>query len=165
MILYVGSVPVPIREVDREAMGDDDASYGSEQGVPSIVVANDLADGYRDNVIAHEWVHAWLALSGVGQYLALADTAEELFCDVLAHDLIRLMEVVAAKGGGLSGGAEKMAKSTGNGIAPSGPTQCASHRRKLPAGEGADSTRYCDGSRRPAGRTRDCNDPEGPVDP
>ena len=97
MILYVGSVPVPIREVAREVMGDDDASYGSEQGVPSIVVANDLADGYRDIVIAHEWVHAWLALSGVGQYLALTDAAEELFCDVLAHDLIRLVEVVGGE--------------------------------------------------------------------
>ena len=141
MILFVGSVPVPIRDVDRCWLGGDDGEYAAEAGMPEIQVADDLEGGYRDVVIAHEWVHAWLALSGVGRYLDLADATEELFCDVLAHDLIRLIEVVAAKGGGLSEGAELMAESTGNGIAPSGPTQRASRRRKLPAGEGADSNR------------------------
>ena len=96
MIFWVGSVPIPVHEVDRDELDGDDAEYTTESGAPEIWIAEELEGKWRDQVLAHEWAHAWLQISGVGRMLELDDSQEELFCDILAHDLVRLTETVSA---------------------------------------------------------------------
>ncbi len=86
----VGTVSVELGE--SEVIDEDLHGYfTSDGGSPRVVIDKALKDGaFRDAVIAHEVVHAWLRTYGLNNHMS--DAMEESFCDTLGHCLIQFLE-------------------------------------------------------------------------
>lgn len=81
---------VDIQIVSKELPEDIYGEFSDTAKGPIIYVKTGLSKKMRDNVIAHEIVHAWLRMSGVVDIIK----HEELICNTLAPLVVQLIEEV-----------------------------------------------------------------------
>ena len=94
--LVYGGVSFPILFVDR-VDGENSGELCFQDGEVQVRVSETLSGDYRDLVVCHELIHAWLHLSGV----KIEDEAtEELLCDTLGQGLLQLLQVTSGEARG-----------------------------------------------------------------
>lgn len=89
--VHAGSYSVPIIDAPRDDLPTDQlGEYGRlRAGRPVILIHEDLRGDFREFVLGHEIVHAWLRAYGLEA--VLPDGAEERICDALGHELALLV--------------------------------------------------------------------------
>jgi hypothetical protein len=90
-IVY-GGTSFPISFVDPRDLEDGNfGECGTVDGEIQVLISKDLRGDFRDLVVCHEIIHAWLRLSG----LDISDEVqEELLCDTFGHALLQTLRIM-----------------------------------------------------------------------
>lgn len=98
--LQYGGVSFPILFVDANHISDDRyGECGVMDGHLQVRVSDAMTGDFRDMVVCHEIVHAWLRLSGMN---VEDEATEELLCDTFGQGLLQVLRTMLEKGGVLA---------------------------------------------------------------
>lgn len=86
--IEIAGVAVPIIYVEREGLPEDCKGEYRVVDQPQIRVLEGMEEGYRNLVVAHEIMHAWLDLTGMRE--RFDDETNEALANNLAPLLVKL---------------------------------------------------------------------------